>query len=97
MRTREARRKRDRALKDAKRNGHKVEMSSESGAGELYGCLRQGCNDLMDCWDAPAIVNGPMPHRKCTGDGNRHQEGGNRLPGITIAKNIFSKLFNRGG
>ena len=66
MRTREARRMRDKALKYAKQGGHNTQLISKSGAVELYGCLHQGCNDTMDCWDAPAIVNGPRPHRKCS-------------------------------
>jgi hypothetical protein len=65
MRTREARRNRDRAIRTAKKNGHNVALISKSGAVELYGCLHQKCNDTMDCWDAPAIVNGELAHRRC--------------------------------
>lgn len=65
MRTREARRNRNKALKRTKRMGHDVRLISRSGAVELYGCMN--CTDTMDCWDSPAIVNGPMPERKCSG------------------------------
>ena len=64
MRTREARRMRDRALKDARKQGHNVALISKSGAIELYGCLND-CDSIMDIWDSPAIVNGPMPEVKC--------------------------------
>jgi len=66
MRTREARRMRDRALKDARRQGHDVALIAKSGAIELYGCLND-CDAIMDIWDSPAIVNGPMPEVKCPG------------------------------
>jgi len=65
MRTNEAKRTRDKALKDAKNHGHDVALISKGGALELYGCYN--CNDVMDIWDSPAIVNGPLPHRACTG------------------------------
>ena len=65
MRTREARKLRDRALKDARKHGHNMCLISKSGAMELYGCLNQGCNDTIDCWDSPSIVNGPLPHVPC--------------------------------
>ena len=64
MRTREARRMRDRALKDARKQGHHVALISKSGAIELYGCLNN-CDAIMDIWDSPAIVNGPMPEVRC--------------------------------
>ena len=67
MRTNEAKRTRNRALKDARKHGHDVALISESGALELYGCYNKNCNDIMDIWDSPAIVNGPMSHRPCTG------------------------------
>ena len=69
MRTREARRMRDRALKDARKQGHHVALISKSGAIELYGCLNN-CDAIMDIWDSPAIVNGSMPEVKCR-DGRR--------------------------
>ena len=65
MRTREARKLRDRALKDARKHGHNMCLISKSGAIELYGCLNRGCNDTIDCWDSPSIVNGPLPHVPC--------------------------------
>ena len=64
MRTREARRMRDRALRDARKQGHNVALISKSGAIELYGCLNN-CDAIMDIWDSPAIVNGPMSEVKC--------------------------------
>ena len=65
MRTREARKLRDRALKDARKHGHNMCLISKSGAIELYGCLNKGCDDTLDWWDSPAIVNGPLSHVKC--------------------------------
>jgi len=64
MRTREARRMRDRALKDARKQGHDVALISKSGAIELYGCLNN-CDAIMDIWDSPAIVNGSMAEVGC--------------------------------
>lgn len=66
MRTSEARRMRDRALKSARKHGHDVALISKSGAVELYGCLND-CDSVMDIWDSPAIVNGPMAESKCSG------------------------------
>ena len=64
MRTREARRMRNRALKDARKQGHDVALISKSGAIELYGCLNS-CDAVMDIWDSPAIVNGSMAETSC--------------------------------
>jgi len=77
MRTREARRMRDRALKDARKQGHNVALISKSGAIELYGCLND-CDLIMDIWDSPAIVNGPMPNVKCR-DGRQSPSLGARV------------------
>lgn len=85
MRTHEARRMRKKALRYAKHGGHDVLLISKTGAMELYGCLN--CTETMDLWDSPAIVNGPMPHRRCQAA---------RQP--SLIKNIFSyfsKLFYR--
>lgn len=71
MRTRESRKLRDKALKDARRHGHNMCLISKSGAIELYGCLNRGCNDTLDCWDSPAIVNGPLSHVKCRSEDRR--------------------------
>ena len=65
MRTHEARKLRDRALKRSRKKGHDMCLISKSGAMELYGCLNNGCNDTIDCWDSPSIVNGPLPHVPC--------------------------------
>ena len=64
MRTREAKRVRNRAVRNARRHGHDVALISKSGAVELYGCLNN-CDAIMDIWDSPAIVNGPMHEVKC--------------------------------
>ena len=64
MRTREAKRVRNRAVRNARRHGHAVALISKSGAVELYGCLNN-CDAIMDIWDSPAIVNGPMHEVKC--------------------------------
>ena len=71
MRTREARKLRDRALKDSRNRGHNMCLISKSGAIELYGCLNRGCDDTIDCWDNPAIVNGPLPHAPCRSEDRR--------------------------
>ena len=64
MRTSEARYMRDRALRNARKQGHNVTLISKSGAIELYGCLNN-CDPIMDIWDSPAIVNGSMAEVKC--------------------------------
>jgi len=64
MRTSEARYMRDKALKLARKQGHKITLISKSGALELYGCLND-CDAIMDIWDSPAIVNGSMAEVKC--------------------------------
>jgi len=64
MRTREARRMRNRALRRARKQGHNVALISKSGAIELYGCLND-CDLTMDIWDSPAIINGSMHNVRC--------------------------------
>jgi len=64
MRTNEARRMRDKALRNARKQGHNVALISKSGAIELYGCLNN-CDAIMDIWDSPSMVNGSMPEVKC--------------------------------
>ena len=64
MRTSEARRMRDRALRDARKQGHDVALITKSGALELYGC-RNKCDAVMDIWDSPAMINGPMAEVEC--------------------------------
>ena len=86
MRTKEARRIRNDGLKRAKKKGHVVATICESESFSAYGCLN--CDDLMDFWDSPAGMNGPMAHRKC--GGNRHLSDGNRHPDRAGLKNIFS-------
>ena len=84
MRTKEARRIRNKGLKRAKKNGHVVATICESESFSAYGCLN--CDDLMDFWDSPAGMNGPMAHQKCIA----------AAPSLT--KNIFSyfsKFFSR--
>jgi hypothetical protein len=83
MRTSEARRIRNKGLKRAKRNGHVVATICESESFSAYGCMN--CNDVMDFWDSPAGMNGPMAHRKC---------GGNRHPTRTRLKNILTRIRN---
>ena len=64
MRTSEARYMRDKALRNARKQGHDVALISKSGAVELYGCLND-CDAIMDVWDSPAIVNGSMADARC--------------------------------
>ena len=84
MRTKEARRIRNDGIKRAWKNGHVVATICESESFSAYGCMN--CNDVMDFWDSPAGMNGPMAHRKCVA----------AAPSLT--KNIFSyfsKFFSR--
>lgn len=64
MRTSEARRMRDKALKRARKQGHDVALITKSGALELYGC-RNKCDAVMDIWDSPAMINGPLAEVEC--------------------------------
>ena len=64
MRTSEARRMRDEALKRARKQGHNVSLITKSGALELYGCLNK-CDAVMDIWDSPAMINGPLAEVEC--------------------------------
>ena len=84
MRTKEARRIRNKGLRQAWKNGHVVATICESEAFSAYGCMN--CNDVMDFWDSPAGMNGPMAHRKCP------------AAGPSFIKNIFayfSEFFSR--
>ena len=65
MRTHGARCARDKALVAANLGGHEPVRLTRSGAMELWVCKR--CNAVMDCWDNPAIVNGPMSRTRCRG------------------------------
>jgi len=65
MRTKEARRIRNKGIKRAWKKGHVVATICEGEAFSAYGCMN--CNDTMDFWDSPAGMNGPMAHRKCSG------------------------------
>ena len=65
MRSKEARQIRSKGLKRAKKNGHVVATICEGEAFSAYGCVN--CNDIMDFWDSPAGMNGPMAHRRCSG------------------------------
>ena len=78
MRSKEARRIRSKGLKRAKKNGHVVATICESEAFSAYGCVN--CNDIMDFWDSPAGMNGPMAHRRCSGRAAR--------------KNILTRIRN---
>ena len=77
MKTREAKRVRNRAVRNARRHGHDVALISKSGAVALYGCLNN-CDAIMDIWDSPAIVNGPMHEVKCR-DGRQSPSLGARV------------------
>tara|TARA_R100001244_G_C5120580_1_gene123402 strand:- start:393 stop:668 length:276 start_codon:yes stop_codon:yes gene_type:complete len=85
MRTKEARRIRNKGLKRAWKNGHVVATICEGEAFSAYGCMN--CDDLMDFWDSPAGMNGPMAHRVCA--------GGVRPSFIKNIFSYFSKFFSR--
>ena len=65
MRTHSARRARDNALVTATLAGHEPVRLTLSGAMELWVC--KNCDVVMDCWDNPAVVNGPMSRTRCRG------------------------------
>lgn len=66
MRTRKARQLLRRGLIVARLRGHRPKMISHSGALKLYGCLQgQDCRALLECWDNPDNVTGPMLHANC--------------------------------
>jgi hypothetical protein len=65
MRTHKARGARDRAVVSAIFSGHDPQRLTHSGAMELWVC--KNCNVVMDCWDNPAVVNGPMSRTRCRG------------------------------
>ena len=65
MRTREARKLRKKNLRHARIFGHQPELITHSGALALYGCHL--CEAIMEVWDSPAIVNGPMSQLPCCG------------------------------
>ena len=91
MRTKEARRIRNDGLKQAWKNGHVVATICEGEAFSAYGCIN--CNDIMDFWDSPAGMNGPMAHRKCSGRAARKNILTRIRKRIT---NIGNHIFNRG-
>ena len=90
MRTKKARRIRSKGLRRAKKNGHVVATICESEAFSAYGCVN--CNDIMDFWDSPAGMNGPMAHRKCSGQAAKKNILTRIRKRIT---NIGNHIFNR--
>lgn len=91
MRTKEARNIKAEGIKRARKNGHVVAVICKTGALELYGCMN--CTDTMDLWDSPAVMNGPMAHRKCSGRAARKNILTRIRKRIT---NIGNRIFNRG-
>ena len=85
MRTKEARRVRKKGLKRAKKNGHVVATICESEDFSAYGCMN--CNDLIDFWASPPQMNGPMAHRKCSGQPARNNF-------LTRVKDFIISLIN---
>lgn len=73
MRTHSARKARDRAVVSATFAGHEPHRLTCSGAMELWVCKR--CNVVMDCWDNPTVVNGPMPRVRCRGSARTRLQG----------------------
>jgi hypothetical protein len=63
MRTREARKLRRQALRHARIYGHQPVEICHEGALNLFAC--RGCNALLEVWDSPNIVNGPMHQDLC--------------------------------
>mgnify|MGYP003624289053 CR=1 FL=1 len=66
MRTRKARQLLRRGLVASKIRGHQPAHLSSSGAVTLYGCMRKGCNAILECWDNPDNVAGSMVHTNCS-------------------------------
>jgi hypothetical protein len=65
VRTRGARRLLRRGLLIAVVRGHKPTEIVHSGALKLYGCRRQECRAMLEAWDNPDNVAGPMLHSNC--------------------------------
>ena len=87
VRTNKARALRAVTRNRAKKRGHDVALISETGALELYGCLRQGCPLTFEVWDSPEIVCGDMHHTECYGE---------VVPTPTFTA-MVKKVFNRLG
>jgi len=65
MRTRKARQLVRRGLLIARVRGHQPTLISHSGAMILYGCKESKCYALLEGWDNPDNVCGPMVHTNC--------------------------------
>ena len=91
MRTSEARYMRDKAIRNARKQGHNVALISKSGAIELYGCLND-CDAVMDIWDSPAIVNGSMAEVKCC-DGRQWRSPWTAI--ATLARRVSKYFYHR--
>jgi len=66
MRTKRARYLLRKWLIVARLRGHRPKMVSHSGALKLYGCLQgKKCQAIMECWDNPDNMAGPMLHSDC--------------------------------
>ena len=63
MRTRQARKLRRQALRHAKIYGHVPVEICHEGALHLFACRQ--CSALMEIWDSPSLVNGPMNQGRC--------------------------------
>ena len=64
MRTRKARRMLKRGLRIARLRGHQPRLIAHSGAVRIYGCAAE-CSAILECWDNPDNVAGPMLHADC--------------------------------
>jgi hypothetical protein len=91
MRTSEARRMRNRALRRARKQGHNVALISKSGAIELYGCLND-CDLTMDIWDSPAIINGSMHNVRCW---DSRQSPSPWMAIATLARRVSKYFYHR--
>ena len=95
MRTKDALKLRNKAVRRSKKMGHEPTLVVNTGAMELWACGKEGCKVVMDCWDDPAGYNGPMPHTKCLGklgSWHNHTNPSDGLVRRTIRK--LKKMFS---
>lgn len=90
MRGRKAKKVRDNALETAKFSGHDPLLLVRSGAMEVWVC--KNCDDILDAWDRPAVVNGRMPYTRCS-KANRGRLHSLYLGTLLIISNCFRRLL----
>jgi hypothetical protein len=92
MKYRKAKKTRDNAIVSATFSGHDPMLLVHSGAMELWVC--KNCDALLDAWDRPAIVNGPMPYTRCP-EARRSKLHSVALGTLLIISSCFRRWVNR--